>query len=69
MRADGSLQPILAGGEASLVLRQGGAHRPIFAAGGALVRESGVQIACRWGWGGDFCTSWREPRCESETAR
>ncbi|WP_294572841.1 hypothetical protein, partial [uncultured Subdoligranulum sp.] len=25
-------------------------------AGGALVRESGAQIACRWGWGGDFCT-------------
>ena len=24
-------------------------------AGGALVRESGAQIACRWGWGGDFC--------------
>ena len=20
------------------------------------MRESGVQIACRWGWGGDFCT-------------
>ena len=24
-------------------------------AGGALVRESGAQIACRWGWDGDFC--------------
>ena len=20
------------------------------------MRESGAQIACRWGWGGDFCT-------------
>ena len=19
------------------------------------MRESGAQIACRWGWGGDFC--------------
>ena len=21
------------------------------------MRESGAQIACRWGWGGDFCTA------------
>ena len=20
------------------------------------MRESGAQIACRWGWGGDFCS-------------
>ena len=25
-------------------------------ANGALVRESGAQTACRWGWGSDFCT-------------
>ena len=24
--------------------------------GGALPRESGAQTACRWGWGGDFCS-------------
>ena len=21
------------------------------------MRESGAQIACRWGWGGDFCST------------
>src|SRR5699024_566617 len=30
-------------------------------AGGALVRESGAQIACRWVWGGDFCTTLKSP--------
>ena len=24
-------------------------------ASGALMRESGAQTACRWGWNGDFC--------------
>ena len=23
------------------------------------MRESGAQIACRWGWGGDFC-NWQQ---------
>ena len=27
-----------------------------YSAGGALVRESGAKTACRWGWGGDFCS-------------
>ena len=22
------------------------------------MRESGAQIACRWGWGGDFCNAY-----------
>ena len=25
-------------------------------ASGALMRESGAQTACRWGWDADFCT-------------
>ena len=27
---------------------------------GLKLRQSGAQIACRWGWGGDFCTNRRQ---------
>ena len=30
------------------------------------MRESGAQIACRWGWGGDFCTAGVKKELSSE---
>ena len=32
-------------------------HKNCGKASGALMRESGAQTACRWGWDADFCIS------------
>ena len=31
------------------------------------MRESGAQIACRWGWGGDFCIYTKSRHVSVET--
>ena len=36
---------------------------------GALMRESGAQTACRWGWDADFCNEMRQEAIASGSER